>query len=488
MEKVNGICAHCNESIKNHGKSIKGHLSKCTGIAEQKKKLKTSNYLVVKVESPYTPHWLLLKVHPNVLLSELDFLLRHGWLECCGHLSEFFLGRDGFSMQASVGAVFAKHSSIEYSYDFGSTTSLTIKKIDECEMPNNGNLILLMQNEVPNPICAKCDKKVASEICLDCLYDNEHPFYCDTCINKHGHLPDNSDYEESMPIVNSPRTGVCAYDGPVDFENYMPSKEEEKPQAKDKQESKTLYTTYEERFGESPLGGFDMFGDFEDDDEDYDDDEMLDFDPSEITKMMNDPQFLQTMQHLSTEMGFEIAQGLLPITHNLLSHYKSTGDKAMADLSEEDFFYTPNKHTHSIAAIVKHISIHQVSNWTNFLATDANKFRAGDDEFVVKGMTKKDILKEWEIGWNALFSAIESLEIIPDVLQKMSLNGHEIPIWIRLLSTTPHYTYHVGQIVQMAKLRSAKWDKQVFDTVPTPPKEEQVPKGKEISINRKKKK
>jgi len=53
--------------------------------------------------------------------------------------------------------------------------------------------------------CENC-KKIATQICSLCMED-----YCDKCIEAH---ECGEDYV--MPIVNSPRTGVCAYVGPLE--------------------------------------------------------------------------------------------------------------------------------------------------------------------------------------------------------------------------------------------------------------------------------
>ena len=44
------------------------------------------------------------------------------------------------------------------------------------------------------------------------LYE-EYAFYCKDCQKKHAKVcPDFKDYA-AMPVVNSPRMGVCGYDG-----------------------------------------------------------------------------------------------------------------------------------------------------------------------------------------------------------------------------------------------------------------------------------
>jgi hypothetical protein len=40
-------------------------------------------------------------------------------------------------------------------------------------------------------------------------------FYCDKCLTKH-----ECGDEMSLPVVNSPRMGVCGYCGEGDFDNF----------------------------------------------------------------------------------------------------------------------------------------------------------------------------------------------------------------------------------------------------------------------------
>lgn len=52
----------------------------------------------VVVEGKYDPqYWLHLDVAGNAQLEDLDQFLRDIWLECCGHLSAFRIGKDSYS-------------------------------------------------------------------------------------------------------------------------------------------------------------------------------------------------------------------------------------------------------------------------------------------------------------------------------------------------------------------------------------------------------
>jgi hypothetical protein len=479
--KLEAVCTYCNESVKENIASMKSHLKKCKGLAEQKIKLKSSEYALLKVEATYTNHWLTIKVHPNVFLSEIDAFLRKGWLECCGHMSQFSIGTsfsgETYDMNVSLRTVLEHKNEFSYVYDFGTSTELKLKLIDYQELPNDGNIVLVMQNKAPEILCSKCGKQRATEMCFDCIDDQkENPLYCSKCIEKHGHLPDNSDYEESAPFINSPRAGECAYDGPVDFSDYFPSKKEIKPARKKKEADSPFSENEDDMFG----GG--LFGPamFSTDDDDFQ------FDPTNIQAIMQSPLFLEMMQQFQNETGVEIGRDLPGLQYSLFLHYKFTADKAMAGLSEEAFFFSPNEHSHSVAAIVNHLTIHLKSNWTNPFNTDANKFRE-TLEFKVDNKTKEELIEAWEAAWKVLYRTIESLNTVTDTMLDMQIEGQSLPFWYRLTATIPHYAYHIGQIVQMSKIQSTKWAA-VFDMFLPDPQEHLQPKTKEISLNTKKKK
>ena len=52
------------------------------------------------------------------------------------------------------------------------------------------------------------------------------------------------------------------------------------------------------------------------------------------------------------------------------------------------------------------------SRWTNFLTEDGEKeWRNRDDEFINSFTSKEEVITYWEMGWNCLFEAINSITI-----------------------------------------------------------------------------
>src|SRR5688500_15740527 len=93
--------------------------------------------------------------------------------------------------------------------------------------------------------------------------------------------------------------------------------------------------------------------------------------------------------------------------------YKSLGEKAIAQLKEEDLFKSPNEDSNSIAIIIQHLWGNMMSRWTHFLTEDGEKpWRERDAEFENVVKTKDELMKKWEEGWKCMFDTIDSLTII----------------------------------------------------------------------------
>ena len=135
-------------------------------------------------------------------------------------------------------------------------------------------------------------------------------------------------------------------------------------------------------------------------------------------------------------------------------YYKMLGEKAMNQLEPEQLFMTTNEDTNSIATIVKHLAGNMLSRWTDFLTTDGEKeWRQRDAEFENDLQSKEAVMLLWEKGWACFFNALNSLE--PNQLSEIIYirnEGHTILEAIN--RQIAHYSYHVGQIVYVAKLHS----------------------------------
>jgi hypothetical protein len=139
---------------------------------------------------------------------------------------------------------------------------------------------------------------------------------------------------------------------------------------------------------------------------------------------------------------------------------KKAGDKAMAQIKDEDFFFEPNEQSNSIATIIKHLSGNMLSRWTDFLTTDGEKeWRHRDSEFDRIFYTDTDDIKErWEKGWECTFNALNSLTE-NDLAKTVYIRKEPHTVIAAINRQIYHYGYHIGQIVYLARfLAKDNWN------------------------------
>jgi len=220
-----GICRSCLKTFS--GRGMQKHILFCKEKqrkdAEESKAGKIQKkYYYLKIRS-FKPFWLYLEIDTNTTLKELDQFLRDIWLECCGHLSEFEIngirydsqkiesfwgGPPSKSMNFKLKNVLNVSNTFKYEYDFGSTTYLEGKVLAERTGYMKEKIRILARNDMPEIKCIKCGAKATQ------IYFEDDEFYCDKCIAELGYE------DETLPVVNSPRMGVCAYTGEYDFDDF----------------------------------------------------------------------------------------------------------------------------------------------------------------------------------------------------------------------------------------------------------------------------
>lgn len=138
--------------------------------------------------------------------------------------------------------------------------------------------------------------------------------------------------------------------------------------------------------------------------------------------------------------------------------YKKMAEKALAQISDEEFFKAIDAEANSIAVIVKHIAGNQHSRWHDFLTSDGEKAdRNRDTEFEMIGDTRESLMNFWETGWQTLFAALEPLTA-EDFGKFVMIRGEPHTIIEAINRQLTHYAYHIGQIVLLAKhFRSTEW-------------------------------
>jgi hypothetical protein len=138
---------------------------------------------------------------------------------------------------------------------------------------------------------------------------------------------------------------------------------------------------------------------------------------------------------------------------------KKMADKAIAQMKDDELFVTLDEESNSVAVIMKHMAGNMFSRWTDFLTTDGEKpDRNRDMEFVIESnTTKDDVLDYWERGWACVFAALEPLTL-EDFEKTVLIRGEPHTIVMAINRQLMHYSYHIGQIVYLAKhFRSTEW-------------------------------
>ncbi len=141
-------------------------------------------------------------------------------------------------------------------------------------------------------------------------------------------------------------------------------------------------------------------------------------------------------------------------------NYKKMAERAIEQLTDEAFFAVIDPESNSVAVIVKHIAGNLHSRWRHFLTTDGEKpDRMRDTEFELYAEdTRSYLMQFWETGWQTLFKAVEPLNET-DFERTITIRGEPHTVIEALNRQLTHYTYHIGQIVFLAKhLRSSEWN------------------------------
>lgn len=218
-EEYPGKCVICEETVDK--RQMTRHLKKCVeqSTPENGKQLKLFHIIA---EGKYLPmYWLHFEIPGAQALEDLDSFLRHIWLECCGHISCFtidgqrysahpikdpmFGGPREKSMKQKLYKVLEKGSGFEHEYDYGSPTNLSLRVVNVREAAVKSSAVSILARNLPPELkCCRCSKPATLIRSLGWGFDRESLF-CDECMEG---------YEEDyLPVVNSPRTGVCGYCG-----------------------------------------------------------------------------------------------------------------------------------------------------------------------------------------------------------------------------------------------------------------------------------
>lgn len=233
-QQTKGYCKYCGKEMTRSG--MVRHLAECrkkhSALGNEKDRVP---YLELVLYGTHQKnYWLIIQMKETAKLSALDQFIRDIWVECCGHLSAFYIngqtyenqphaygfGKRPQSAHISIGKVLAVGTKAEYEYDFGSTTDITIEVLDRYEDDGkSGDIVLLSRNNPPAMLCGHCGKNPAKWI--DVMGWGE--LWCDECIEQLSSEDSDEapDDDALMPVCNSPRMGVCGYSGSEEYGDYF---------------------------------------------------------------------------------------------------------------------------------------------------------------------------------------------------------------------------------------------------------------------------
>lgn len=216
-----GKCVYCGREMARGG--LSRHLGACreraaaVETAEQGPGRRQMLYHLQVRDAWSGDFWLHLEMNDSATLAELDHYLRWIWLECCGHMSRFSIG--GWSgveipMKRRADRVFDPGCVLTHIYDFGTESCTLVKFIGARagKALTSHPIALMARNNQPEVACVECGEP-AGWLCMECLHERDEPgMLCEEHAQDHG----CDEYDGPIPLVNSPRVGMCGYSGPAD--------------------------------------------------------------------------------------------------------------------------------------------------------------------------------------------------------------------------------------------------------------------------------
>jgi uncharacterized damage-inducible protein DinB len=142
----------------------------------------------------------------------------------------------------------------------------------------------------------------------------------------------------------------------------------------------------------------------------------------------------------------------------LFRYYQTLAERALAQIPDSALFVQIDDESNSIAIIVKHLAGNMRSRWTDFLTSDGEKsWRDRDSEFEAPARSREELMEDWRAAWGSLYSALEALRD-EDLSRTVTIRGEAHSVLQAINRQLAHYSYHVGQIVFLARhLAQGSW-------------------------------
>jgi Protein of unknown function (DUF1572) len=153
-----------------------------------------------------------------------------------------------------------------------------------------------------------------------------------------------------------------------------------------------------------------------------------------------------------------IAKEYIVNINDNFKRYKEMAEKAVSQVSEKDLRFRTDENQNSIAIIMQHIYGNLRSRFVDFYKSDGEKpDRNRDMEFEEQNLSREELLKNWNSSWEILLNLLSNLKE-EDLFKTVSIRGENFTVIKALERSLTHATYHVGQIVQLAKMiKKEEW-------------------------------
>ena len=157
-------------------------------------------------------------------------------------------------------------------------------------------------------------------------------------------------------------------------------------------------------------------------------------------------------------MPLEFTTSYVKDAVDVLRYYKRLGERAIEQVSDEALTASLDSESNCIALIVKHMSGNMRSRWRDFLTSDGEKpDRNRESEFEAPPATRAEVVALWEAGWKYVFETLTPLTDA-DLSRTVTIRNEPHSVMQAINRQVAHYSYHVGQIVYLAKhLAGGRW-------------------------------
>lgn len=140
--------------------------------------------------------------------------------------------------------------------------------------------------------------------------------------------------------------------------------------------------------------------------------------------------------------------------------YKTLAERAIEQLPADNLHSTLAGDTNSTGTLIWHLSQNLKSRYTDFLVEgiDGEKpWRDHPGEFVPKERSQSELIDAWNEGFGCMETALSKLSDA-DLEREVVIREVSLTVHAALHRSLAHFTYHVGQIVMLARyFAGEKW-------------------------------